>query len=179
MTTPEIRELTEAIRLTVEYVGNDTLPALEGWSWFDALRKYAPEVAEQFANPPKMVSGEDLPTSGVKVWPGREIAAIVYEDELPDAFDGYEGKGVTGGPVSVPDYVTAEDALKFAHGHIAIARHIEARDAAAKAKADEDAEERARGLEDLRRAINNNSTPGPFYEWAESMYDAGVRVVTA
>lgn len=47
-----IRELTEAIRLTVEYVGNDTLPALEGWSWFDALRKYDPESAQRFADHP-------------------------------------------------------------------------------------------------------------------------------
>ena len=41
-------ELTEAIRLTVEYVGMDTLPPIEGWSWYDALVKYAPDVAEHF-----------------------------------------------------------------------------------------------------------------------------------
>lgn len=50
--TPETREavdeLTEAIRLTVEYVGNDLLPPIEGWSWFDALTRYAPDVAAAF-----------------------------------------------------------------------------------------------------------------------------------
>ena len=28
----------EAFRLTREYVGVDALPALEGWSWFDAVQ---------------------------------------------------------------------------------------------------------------------------------------------
>lgn len=43
-----IAELTEAIRLTVEYVGLETLPPIEGWSWYDALVKYSPNVAERF-----------------------------------------------------------------------------------------------------------------------------------
>ena len=47
-----IRELTEAIRFTVEYVGNDMLPAIEGWDWYDALVKYAPEVAQAFVDKP-------------------------------------------------------------------------------------------------------------------------------
>lgn len=46
------RELTEAIRFTVEYVGNDMLPAIEGWDWYDALVKYAPEVAQAFVDKP-------------------------------------------------------------------------------------------------------------------------------
>lgn len=32
--------LAEALRLTQEYVGDETLPALPGWSWFDALEHY-------------------------------------------------------------------------------------------------------------------------------------------
>jgi hypothetical protein len=40
-----ISELCEAIRLTVEYVGTTMLPPIEGWSWYDALVKYAPETA--------------------------------------------------------------------------------------------------------------------------------------
>lgn len=44
----DIRRLTEAIRLTVEYVGTDTLHALEGWSWYEALQRYAPEDAARF-----------------------------------------------------------------------------------------------------------------------------------
>ena len=62
-----IEELTEALRLTVEYTGNDTLPAIEGWSWFDALKKYAPEKAQYFVDHPihfpKNDSQEDIPQS--------------------------------------------------------------------------------------------------------------------
>lgn len=43
-----VEELTEAIRHTVEYVGLDMLPAVEGWSWYDALKRYAPEKAAAF-----------------------------------------------------------------------------------------------------------------------------------
>jgi hypothetical protein len=44
-----VRDLAQAIRLTREYVGPDKLPALEGWSWFDALKRHAPEF---LADPP-------------------------------------------------------------------------------------------------------------------------------
>ena len=44
------RDLVEAIRLTVEYVGTETLPPLPGWSWYDALVKADPALAEKFAN---------------------------------------------------------------------------------------------------------------------------------
>ena len=44
----QIEELTEAIRFTVEYVGLDMLPPLPGWSWYDALLKYAPDKAAAF-----------------------------------------------------------------------------------------------------------------------------------
>jgi hypothetical protein len=40
--------LTEAIRLTVEYVGLETLPPVPGWSWFDALTRYDPHTAQSF-----------------------------------------------------------------------------------------------------------------------------------
>ena len=32
-----VHTLREAIRLTREYVGESTLPALPGWSWYDAI----------------------------------------------------------------------------------------------------------------------------------------------
>ena len=35
------KELIRAIRLTQEYI---QLPAVDGWSWYDALKKYAPEL---------------------------------------------------------------------------------------------------------------------------------------
>ena len=38
---PRIERLVEVIRLTVEYVGTDMLPAIPGWSWNDALIKPA------------------------------------------------------------------------------------------------------------------------------------------
>ena len=41
-------DLTEALRLTVDYVGLSTLPAIPGWTWFDALTKHAPGIADQF-----------------------------------------------------------------------------------------------------------------------------------
>ncbi len=34
----EVELLREAIRLTREYVGERMLPALEGWTWFDAIK---------------------------------------------------------------------------------------------------------------------------------------------
>ncbi len=34
----DIHMLREAIRLTREYVGDRTLPAVEGWTWFDAIK---------------------------------------------------------------------------------------------------------------------------------------------
>lgn len=38
-----VRALAQAIIWTREYVGEATLPAKKGWSWYDALREYAPE----------------------------------------------------------------------------------------------------------------------------------------
>ena len=47
-TPSSVKELVEAIRFTVEYVGLETLPPIEGWSWYDELLKYAPENAKVF-----------------------------------------------------------------------------------------------------------------------------------
>lgn len=33
-------ELAQALRLTQEYIGDELLPPIEGWSWFDALSKH-------------------------------------------------------------------------------------------------------------------------------------------
>lgn len=43
----DIDELTEAIRLTVEYAGTELLRPYKGWSWYEALKKYAPEKADR------------------------------------------------------------------------------------------------------------------------------------
>jgi hypothetical protein len=37
-----VAELAQALRLTREYVGEELLPPIEGWSWYDALRRHAP-----------------------------------------------------------------------------------------------------------------------------------------
>ena len=37
-----IAGLAQALRLTREYVGEELLPATDGWSWYDALRRWAP-----------------------------------------------------------------------------------------------------------------------------------------
>lgn len=42
-----LEDLTEAIRLTAEYM-NESLPPKEGWSWYEALKKYAPLKAAKF-----------------------------------------------------------------------------------------------------------------------------------
>lgn len=39
-------ELLKALVHTVEYVGPKMLPAVEGWSWYDALVKFAPDDEE-------------------------------------------------------------------------------------------------------------------------------------
>lgn len=43
-----VDDLADALRLTVEYIGNDMLPAKAGWSWFDALLRHRPKMAEEF-----------------------------------------------------------------------------------------------------------------------------------
>lgn len=41
--SPAVRELANALRLTREFVGEELLPAVAGWSWYDALVRWAPE----------------------------------------------------------------------------------------------------------------------------------------
>jgi hypothetical protein len=40
-------ELALALKHTQEYVGDELLPRLAGWSWFDALTKYFPAMLEE------------------------------------------------------------------------------------------------------------------------------------
>lgn len=53
--TDTINELIQALRLTVEYVGCDMLPAVPGWSWYDALAKHAPDVLRAMTPSPENV----------------------------------------------------------------------------------------------------------------------------
>lgn len=76
-------ELSEAIRLTVEYVGPKILPAIEGWSWFDALVKYAPETAQAFTQAgwghlsPAATDPAPLDPGNPDDW--RQVAELVEE----------------------------------------------------------------------------------------------------
>lgn len=59
-----IRDLLTALVHTAEYIGQKQLPAVAGWSWWDALVKYGgSEYTEPFTNPPILeASIEELPT---------------------------------------------------------------------------------------------------------------------
>lgn len=53
-----VEEFTEAIRLSVEYVGVETLPPVRGWSWYDAMRKYAPDKARRLVEEYERIEAE-------------------------------------------------------------------------------------------------------------------------
>ena len=76
-----VAELAQAIRLTREYVGEELLPAVEGWSWYDALRRHAPHELPDEAVPavvsavPGQTDGET--TFATQVWPLARVLAEV------------------------------------------------------------------------------------------------------
>jgi len=43
-----VSELCAALFHTVDYVGVEMLPPIEGWSWYDAMCKYSPESVRGF-----------------------------------------------------------------------------------------------------------------------------------
>lgn len=51
----QVDRLVEALRLTVEYVGTETLKPTRGWTWFDALTDIAPPVAQWLADRHELV----------------------------------------------------------------------------------------------------------------------------
>ena len=76
-----VEELTEALRLTAEYTGQGVLPAIEGWSWYDALVKYAPQKAAPF-------TFYDRPESNIEALPYKVMVVdeqsqmVILEDAL-------------------------------------------------------------------------------------------------
>lgn len=70
-------DLAEALRLTVEYVGNDMLPAREGWSWYDALNRYNPDMVRPFVEKPIHFA----PNSSRWTPPDSDI----YETDIPQS----------------------------------------------------------------------------------------------
>ena len=78
-----VEELTEALRYTAEYTGQGVLPAVEGWSWFDALAKYAPHKAAPF-------TFYDRPDTNLDALPYKVMVVdeqsqmVILEDSLSD-----------------------------------------------------------------------------------------------
>ena len=78
-----VEELTEALRLTAEYTGKGVLPASEGWTWFDALTKYAPHKAAPF-------TFYDRPDTNLDALPYKVLLVdersqmVILEDGLVD-----------------------------------------------------------------------------------------------
>lgn len=64
----EREALIMALVHTVEYVGTDMLPAAEGWSWYDALAKYAPERLNGFRRPASPAPSADEEPRGAGPW---------------------------------------------------------------------------------------------------------------
>lgn len=67
-TGDEREALIMALVHTVEYVGTDMLPAAEGWSWYDALAKYAPERLNGFRRPASPAPSADEEPRGAGPW---------------------------------------------------------------------------------------------------------------
>lgn len=92
--SPAVRELAEAIRLTREYVGEDLLPAVEGWSWYDALRRWAPE---------------HLPRTEPITIAGRGVTTPCPKWSLEQAHDAHDWNAPVDGPSHCPGYDATDE----------------------------------------------------------------------
>lgn len=59
----EAHRLAKAIRLTQEYVGDQILPSIPGWSWFDSLERYY-RLSGLRLTPVRALVVDDTPQSG-------------------------------------------------------------------------------------------------------------------
>lgn len=75
--TQAAQELVDALVWSAEYAG---LPASEGWSWYDALKKHAPAALESFVDRQK--ASRDINT--VKGQTGNEHEPVTTEALGPD-----------------------------------------------------------------------------------------------
>jgi hypothetical protein len=98
-----VAELARALRLTREYVGADLLPAVEGWSWYDALRRWAPhelpadptpgpaptQAADSTAARTARIRSLTLPASGRQLDPhlSRRLPGILHLGHRPTSLD--------------------------------------------------------------------------------------------
>lgn len=110
--TDPIAELVRAIGHTVDYVGTETLKPIPGWSWFDALSKYAPDIAAGYQQ-----AEADEPASApyiTKDWPGLKDGARVGVEIDGEVFIGIaqntpDGLVVKGIPVPAEPADTGHD----------------------------------------------------------------------
>lgn len=79
-----IVELTEALRYTVDYVGLDMLPPIEGWSWYDAMLKHAPGVATAFSLQYEQLKNE-RETVKAALEPETEPVAMIVSGGVHDS----------------------------------------------------------------------------------------------
>ena len=100
-----ILALIEGLRLTVEYVGTDTLPPIEGWSWYDTLMLYSPETVREIGVRPR--TGSNLVTHAQ-----RELDIIGEDEETTQGYlriiQAFADMGHSGGSASVAIPVLTE-----------------------------------------------------------------------
>lgn len=79
-----VNELVGALIHTMEYLGERMLPAIEGWSWFDALKKYAPQEAQNFVDRYNRVQelGQEGPSQEVSFEGDKEVG---LDDASPES----------------------------------------------------------------------------------------------
>ena len=104
-----VDELAHAIRLTVEYVGNDILPAKPGWSWFDALSRHRPDLVSPFA--PEAVASRltESPTQGLVPAPVSDTR----REDVARALALVDSRAVDEAAVQAEADAAAEQAIPF------------------------------------------------------------------
>lgn len=56
--TEDVDYLVGALRDTIDHVGSDKLPPAEGWPWYDALKKYRPNLSMYWKNTHEMMKAQ-------------------------------------------------------------------------------------------------------------------------
>lgn len=97
-----IAEGIEAFRLTREYVGEDTLPAIEGWSWFDWCEKARAILSQGAAHEERGLDVDGLLAElSESPLPGARYAYEVVKRRL----DAYAASRRLATPEAAPDPV--------------------------------------------------------------------------
>lgn len=176
--TPEkVRALTELL--------TDAAPALvsDGWDLEDlAQRMLLSGRVDVTVEVPNRASDPAELHRLVEAILGRKVAAVIYEDELPEveeATGGYLNAGPSatrGATAYIPSYGVGV-AMEKAAAFVAIARHIEARDAAAKERERAEEEARAGGIQAIFALLPLSGVVDDDYAFsiARRAYELGAR----